>query len=185
MKRVELAAQNDDDDEVGGEGEPAAAGPVGGGINVAPSLAGSISGGEGTPIAIPGALPDVNEFEEHHDEVHDQIHPLPRMDDVHRTESDGMLSAPDYYGRQGRRAPDSDGGYGGRTPRQGRSRSRSRAREVRASSTSRSGSPHVGAKKPKAFAFFGHVSCESRESGNERGETDTQDDSQSELSDTE
>lgn len=106
--------------------------------------------GEGTPLAGRAVLAD------EHDEAFDEVHPLPGPEDIVRTESDQTLALPDHYGRPRRRSTEE---LGGRTPRQGRSRSRSRVRAA-GSSGSRSGSPHVGSapKKPKAFAFFGHVS---------------------------
>lgn len=107
--------------------------------------------GEGTPVAIAATLAD------DHDEAHDEVRPLPGPDEIVRTDSDSALAPGEYLGRQSRRTSEAE--FGGRTPRQGRSRSRSRVRAT-ASGGSRSGSPHVGAagKKPKAFAFFGHVS---------------------------
>ncbi|KLT45871.1 ATP-NAD kinase [Cutaneotrichosporon oleaginosum] len=138
LKRVEIRGHDDDDEPE--LNEVAAHRP--------PSVS---SVGEGTPIAIAAILHDETD---EHAEAEDEVPPLP--EGIPRTESDMTLAPPDLYDRTGRR---SNVNYdGGRTPRQGRSRSRSRAREVRASSNSRSGSPHVGAKKPKAFAFFGHVS---------------------------
>ncbi|BEI90497.1 uncharacterized protein CcaverHIS019_0305670 [Cutaneotrichosporon cavernicola] len=148
LRRVEIQdhKEDDNDDE-----------EIQDSTNRPPSVS---SGGEGTPVAITVPLP-VDHMERA--EAEDEVPPLP--EGIARTESDMTLAPPDHYDRAGRR---SNSSYdGGRTPRQGRSRSRSRAREVRASSNSRSGSPHVGAKKPKAFAFFGH------------------DDSQSEVSDDE
>jgi NAD+ kinase len=137
LKRVEIRGHDDDEPELN---EVPAHRP--------PSIS---STGEGTPIAIAATL---HEDHDERAEAEDEVPPLP--EGIPRNESDMTLAPPDQFDRTGRR---SNINYdGGRTPRQGRSRSRSRAREVRASSTSRSGSPHVGAKKPKAFAFFGHVS---------------------------
>ncbi|GMK56564.1 hypothetical protein CspeluHIS016_0304040 [Cutaneotrichosporon spelunceum] len=146
LNRVEIQSPEDEDADESSQSS----------ANRPPSVS-SLS--ERTPIAMSVPLPVDHEERA---EAEDQVHPLPEP--IPRTESDMTLAPPDAYDRAGRRSNTYDGG---RTPRQGRSRSRSRAREVRASSNSRSGSPQVGARKPKAFAFFGH------------------DDSQSEVSDDE
>lgn len=110
------------------------------------------------------------------DDPNDHLGPLPG------TESDGTLSGPDAVDHKSRprtRRADSDS-YDARTPRQGRSRSRSR---VRAASKTRGESPSLQ-RRSSAFAFFG-VSVPGRRELQASGKTDvnTQNDSQSELSD--
>lgn len=113
----------------------------------------------------------------------DQLGPLPSASGT-RGDGDDAALTPEYWGRSRVVRRDSEP-PDARTPRQGRSRSRSRVR--RDASHSRSNSPSV-AIKPKAFAFFGHVSvppCGSRggKGGGQGHSLIMQDDSQSELSD--